>query len=90
MTKPPLPSIVAGWKVNPDRKDEFYRLAKPVVTHFTAQKVSCLSVSDCGKFIGVGCHDGSVEALSSAGLKLITRPRSNLRSIIVLSLTFNF
>ena len=73
ISKPPLPCIVAGWKVNPNANDEFYRLMKPVVSHHTAQKISCMAVSDCGKFVGVGCHDGSIEALSANGLTLITR-----------------
>ena len=72
MTKPPLPCLVAGWKINPDRNDKLYRLAKPVVTHVTKAKIFCLSVSDCGKFIGIGCSDGSIEALSAQGLQLVT------------------
>ena len=37
------------------------------------QKISSLAVSDCGQYIGIGCHNGDVQCLSSRKLNLIQR-----------------
>ena len=70
-TKPPLPCVIYGWRLN--KEDQNYRKAIPSAKYELSDKISSLAVSDCGQFIGIGCHNGDVQCLSSRGFKLITR-----------------
>lgn len=70
-TKPPLPCVVRGWRIN--RGDKNLKLATPIMKYEIMQKISSLAVSDCGQYIGIGCHNGDVQCLSSRKLNLIQR-----------------
>ena len=50
------------------------------------QKISSLAVSDCGQYIGIGCHNGDVQCLSSRKLNLIQR--NVLQNQIVINFVF--
>lgn len=71
--KPPLPNVITGWQIQ--KKDEYYRHAIPVAKYVApcGERISCLTVSDCGELIGVGSQDGGLTALSKKGLRLIMR-----------------
>jgi len=70
-TKPPLPNVVYGWKVT--KEDQNYRLARPVVRYETTDRISSMAVSECGTYIGLGCHNGDVHIVQRGNLSLVTK-----------------
>ena len=71
------------------KDDQNYRLARPVVRYETTDRIrffetfkkyfkiklfsSSMAVSECGAYIGLGCHNGDVHIVQRGNLSLVTK-----------------